>query len=331
MTGTSPTDSRAPVPGGRTWVPEPRTARVRRRAVRAGWAVVTLLAAAVALAAVYRVFVRTWTGQTVDEAALDGASIGRTTLWEVARPVLEVVSVGFVVAAVIGCVLVAVLRRRWTLALASALVLGGANLTTQLLKEWVFERPEHGIGRPFNTLPSGHTTVAASVAVAALLVVPPRVRPWVGVLGAGYAGATGVSTLIGQWHRPSDVVAGLLVTLAWGALACLVLALSSGAPYDRRPSTGAVPLAGRGQAPGRRGDRTATVLLAVVAVVVGVLAAVLLVRVWGEARTDTSDLPALTAYLGGVAGVMATAAGVFAVLLPLRRAVTGSVGSGAPS
>src|SRR6185503_6696111 len=109
----------------------------------------------------------------------------------------------------------------------------GANLTTQVLKNAVFVRPDLGVEASYgNTLPSGHTTAAASVAAALLLVVPPRVRPWAAVLGAGYTTATGVSTLIGQWHRPSDVVAAVLVVLAWTAIACALVALT-----PARPST----------------------------------------------------------------------------------------------
>ena len=80
--------------------------------------------------------------------------------------------------------------------------------------------------------PSGHTTAAASVSAALLLVVPPRARPWAAVLGAGYTTATGISTLIGQWHRPSDVVAAVLVVLAWTAIACALVALTPARRVD---------------------------------------------------------------------------------------------------
>ena len=50
----------------------------------------------------------------------------------------------------------------------------------------------------------------------------------------GYTTATGISTLIGQWHRPSDVVAAVLVVLAWTAIACALVALTPAASR-RRP------------------------------------------------------------------------------------------------
>ncbi|RMI00299.1 phosphatase PAP2 family protein, partial [Cellulomonas triticagri] len=195
---------------------------------RVATSLLVALVAVAGVAASWRVFVGTERGQAVDQAALDGAHIGQNRLWEVAEPVLDVVSVGFIAGAVVTCAVIAVVRRRWALALVAGGVLAGANVTTQVLKKVVLERPELGHGPLFNTLPSGHTTAAASVAVAVLLVVPPRARPWAAVLGALYAAATGVSTLIGQWHRPSDVVAALLVVLAWGALGCAVLAVRAG-------------------------------------------------------------------------------------------------------
>ena len=160
----------------------------------------------------------------------------------VAEPVLDVVSVGFIVAVLVAAMVIAVLRRRWSLALQVAVLMVGANLTTQVLKKFVLDRPDLGVEADYgNTLPSGHTTAAASVSAALLLVVPPRVRPWAAVLGAGYTTATGISTLVGQWHRPSDVVAAVLVVLAWTAIACALVALT---PAPASTATGALRLAG---------------------------------------------------------------------------------------
>ena len=89
---------------------------------------------------------------------------------------------------------------------------------------------------------------------------PRRWRPVVAVAGAAYTGATGVSTLVGQWHRPSDVVAAILVVLAWSAGVCALSSPSSlDAPQDgpQRGTSGAAALlllgaAGTGAARHRR-------------------------------------------------------------------------------
>ncbi len=184
-------------------------------------------------------FVTTFPGQRADAAALSGAAYGRNELWRLAEPVLEVVSVGFLAAVLLAAVLVAAARRRWLLAVQVGVLMGGANLTTQLLKHTVLDRPSFGlgIGSSANTLPSGHTTAAASAAAALVLVVPPRARPAAAWVGAAYTAATGVSTLVGQWHRPSDAIAAVLVVLAWVGVAALLPVVR---PVPGERSTGRV-------------------------------------------------------------------------------------------
>jgi len=188
---------------------------------RAAVLLVGLLASA-AVWATWRVFVGTYEGQLVDQAAFEGADLERNRLWRLAEPVLDVISVPFIAAVLVVAVVIALVRRRWLLATQVALLIAGANLTGQILKKSVLARPDLEVGdRLANSLPSGHTIAATSCAVALVLVVPRRWRAATAVAGALYAAGTGVSTLVGKWHRPADVVAGLLVVL--GALAGLAL------------------------------------------------------------------------------------------------------------
>src|SRR5690606_1158915 len=90
---------------------------------------------------VWKVFVTTAEGQRVDQAAMDGAQFGRTRLWQIAEPVLEIVSVPALAIVVVAAMSIAVLRRRWMLALQIAALVIGANLTTQGLKYLVLDRP----------------------------------------------------------------------------------------------------------------------------------------------------------------------------------------------
>ncbi|MGP7960077.1 phosphatase PAP2 family protein [Sanguibacter sp. A247] len=187
---------------------------------------------ATALAFCARIFLGTADGQRFDELALLGSEHGSGTLWRVAEPVLDVVSVAFIAIAVIIVLAIAAMRRAWGLGLQVAVLVVGANITTQLLKRDLLERAELGVltQRPGNSFPSGHTTVAASVAIALLLVVPRRARPYVALIGGAWTAATGASTLVGQWHRPSDVVAALLVVGAWTGL---VVAFTPRSAVDR--------------------------------------------------------------------------------------------------
>lgn len=279
--------------------PEPASPEQPSGASRALALVVTMLAA-LGLVATWSLLVVHPRGSALDESAVDGASYGAGTLWQVAEPVLDVVSIGFIIAAIAATTLVAVIRRRWTLAFQAAVLVGGANITTQLLKHLVLQRPDGAL----NTLPSGHTTVAASVSVALLLVVPRSARPAVALLGAVYTGATGISTMVGQWHRPSDVIAGVLVVLAWTGVVC---ALTSRYSLDPRQEATASTVT------------SAVVLLLAAAVATAGGIAVLGGSDLPVVGTATASSPDVRAYVGTAALVAATVAGTFGAALLVRQ------------
>lgn len=294
--------------------------------VGAAWAGLALfLISAAATWLTWGYFVNTVTGQRLDDTALRGSVIGRGTLLEWVEPVLEIVSVPFVVAVLGTAALIALMRRRWLLAVQVVILVGGANLTTQVLKYVVWDRPNltETAGAAQNSLPSGHTTVAASAAAALLLVVPSAARPGVAVLGAGYSALTGVSTMIGGWHRPSDVVASMTVVLAWAGLATVCTALGPPEPVNPRQPSG--PSA-----------NVVTGLLALGALAAAVLALLALLSTRdalaaGGSLTGRQELA--TAYAGGALGVVAATGLTFAAILvahqtasrrvPAERTATG--------
>ncbi len=163
-----------------------------------------------------------------------------------------------------------------------------------------------------NSLPSGHATVTASVAVALVLVLPAAVRGIAALAGAGVTTVVGVATVSADWHRPSDVVAALLVVGAWAAVAGAALALWR--RYGRD-----------GVRPGDLPHRAATVTLAAAGFGLLVAAAVALV-----VTDQVRDVPAealgrtrlLVAYAGSAVGVAGTACAVIApVLATVHRLV----------
>lgn len=130
------------------------------------------------------------------------------------------------------CVLGLRLGRRREV-VAAAVVVAGANLTTQLLKTALeharHKAFEHGIELPWpNSFPSGHTTAAASIAAALLLVAPAAHRFAAAVAGVALTAAVGFSVVILGWHYPTDVLGGLLVVGAWSFAALAYLRLRSG-------------------------------------------------------------------------------------------------------
>ncbi|WP_307845035.1 phosphatase PAP2 family protein [Actinotalea solisilvae] len=302
-----PTSPAAAVAAGGP-APAPRPGP-RRVPVLPGGVVAVLGAAGVW--GVWRAFVLSATGRALDVGALDGAAFGRNQLWTAAEQVLDGISVPLLAAVLLATTLLAVLRRRVVLAVQVALLMGGANLTTQVLKRWVLDRPDVGIGdHLLASLPSGHTTAAASVAVALLLVVPRRVRPAAAVAGTVYTLATGVSTLVAGWHRPSDVVAAVLVVLAWAGVASVAGALldpdgrAFGDPTGDRPRQTAVAVA----------------VLAAGAAAAGVAAALALAQSTASLAGGLGTTRELvTAYAGGALGITAVTCATFAALLVLRR------------
>jgi membrane-associated phospholipid phosphatase len=110
----------------------------------------------------------------------------------------------------------------------AVVVVAGANVTTQTLKsvlEHVRNKAfEHGYELPWpDSFPSGHTTAAASIAVALLLVVPAAYRLLAAGVGAVLTGVVGLSVVILGWHYPSDVLGALLVVATWGFCAVAFL------------------------------------------------------------------------------------------------------------
>ena len=176
------------------------------------------------LVAVYAVAFGIAAVQTVDLRAIPEGLAGQGVAHaELATGrLLDSISVGSLVIAGGGLVAVALVRRRFGQAIAAAVVIAGANVTTQALKPLLGRLdPLGGDAERFSEgiFPSGHATVAMSLALALVIVVPATARPVAAVVAAVYAGAVGVGLLLLGWHFPSDVAGGFLVAGVWAAAA----------------------------------------------------------------------------------------------------------------
>jgi undecaprenyl-diphosphatase len=126
----------------------------------------------------------------------------------------------------VAFVAVALARRRPRLALAVPIVMGAASATTELLKHLGQVRYAAALG-PYDQIsvpswPSGHATASMMVALCAVLVSPPLLRPLAGLLGSGLVLAVSYSILILTMHFPSDVLGGFFVA---GTTMSLTLAM----------------------------------------------------------------------------------------------------------
>jgi membrane-associated phospholipid phosphatase len=115
--------------------------------------------------------------------------------------------------------LMALRHRAPARACGAAILVGGAALTSQLLKLGFGDgrfSPVLGwyqIGP--NSFPSGHETAVVAMVLAFALVVPGRLRPLVAAVGVLLALAVGWALVALHRHFPSDVLGGVLVALAW--------------------------------------------------------------------------------------------------------------------
>ena len=168
--------------------------------------------------------------QAHDAATLQGfaALSGHLRVSQLANLLVHSVDpVPYAVAAA-AFVAVAVFRGRHRVAVAVPLAMFAASATTELLKplvghprssEWLNGGGLTGI----ESWPSGHATAAMMVALCAVLVAPPVLRPLVALLGTGLAVGVSYSILVLGWHFPSDVLGGFLVAGGWVSLALAVL------------------------------------------------------------------------------------------------------------
>ncbi|MBX3309562.1 MAG: phosphatase PAP2 family protein [Cryobacterium sp.] len=193
-------------------------------AKRSALFIVSALALGSAFVGVAFFFVTTRTGQGIDQSAFNGATLGQRTVAPVTLSLLDAVPIAGIAIALVVAVIVVLFRRNFRVLVVGVIAAALANLLTQIVKNLLLVRPDLGVsGYAVNSLPSGHTTLAASAALVVFLVASPRTRPLIGVIGAIFTAAVGVSTLANQWHRPSDVVAALLLVSFFGCLAGLVL------------------------------------------------------------------------------------------------------------
>jgi hypothetical protein len=279
--------SRPPVPD----------APVRRNA---GHVLVPLLVSVLATAgvvAIYKVFIRTITGQAVDTGALNGADVSHERVVEILSRTLNGTTLASLVLACLAAAAIGIVRRRFDVAVAAAVLVIGSNLTSQLLKTHLHRPNLDGFPAP-NSFPSGHTTAAASVAFALILAFPHAIRGMVALIGAGYVTIIAIATVWAEWHRPSDTVAGLLVVLAWGGLVSAALRM-------HRPRIVSRP------------TRLTTVLFSAVLIVTALAGAAGLAFVVLSERANPDLVSVRFAFLTGAACITAAVAGCFLIWVRL--------------
>ncbi len=267
----------------------------RRLSVLTGACVVLLLV-------LYWLAVRTAWGQRAGNAALAGRFRQPPAFIDGSLDLLETISILSLFLVGGTLCLLGLVRGGWPLGIGIGAAILGANVTTQVLKRVIFTRPhlleDANAAISHNSLPSGHTTVGMTIAVAAMMVAPPRYRLWVGIISGIYAALVGAATVSAGWHRPSDVMAATLVAVGWGAAVSAVLVLLR----ERTPTRAATS----SRLAHWREDRLRE-LMVISGGVLAVALATLTLLVLRQSWNDLADLQFTSAFITGVlAGLAAT-------------------------
>ena len=169
-------------------------------------------------------------GQVIDTILMEGTMRSARQYEEFSTLITGLVSVPVLGGIGVLVAIVAAARRRPTLAGRALGAVVGANVTTQILKDYVLTRPSLGVTTGVvNSLPSGHATVAVTLSLALIVVAPQWFRGPSAWIGWVWTSLMSVSVMMEGWHRPSDAITAALIAGAWA------LALS---PIERRPRHG---------------------------------------------------------------------------------------------
>ncbi|WNZ09912.1 phosphatase PAP2 family protein [Streptomyces sp. 11x1] len=152
---------------------------------------------------------------------LSGAVYGSTPLPPMELSAKPTLMVGLAVIVVLTLV-----RRCWWQGCAA---LGVVIFTTggkEVLESTILPRPDL-VGAPENLLeqgfPSGHTAIPAALTLAAVLVVSPRIRPYVATAGVLWLACIAAASATMGGHRPSEVLGATLLACACYGLATWLL------------------------------------------------------------------------------------------------------------
>jgi membrane-associated phospholipid phosphatase len=169
-------------------------------------------------------------GQRIADLILHGRVLAEAEARRAASDALAYVSLASAAIVAACLAFVGAVRGGVAMALMVVIAIGGANATTQLLKDQL-ERPDllgpsaYAVG---NSFPSGHVTLVTSILLAAILVVPRGLRTWTAAIAALVSSVAGASTMILGWHRLADVVGGMLISLAWASIVTAALVMLQG-------------------------------------------------------------------------------------------------------
>lgn len=173
-------------------------------------------------------------GQGVDTLFMEAAAKSARRLHPLVELVTSLVSVPAIVLVGALVFLVALARKRPTLAGRAIIMVIGANATTQIAKA-LLDRPDLGLSTALpNSLPSGHSTVAMSITLALVMVAPQWLRAPSAWAGWAWSSLMGISVMVSAWHRLADVLVAFFICGVWALALSPIEGRERHAPALRR-------------------------------------------------------------------------------------------------
>ena len=135
-------------------------------------------------------------------------------------PVRDVLPIAARVVLPFAMLIALVLVAGWRLAVGRWAVVAGALLVPLVsipLARWLrvsLPRPDHGYSYVDNTMPSTHATVVVAAVVAVAMMWPSQRPAWLGWCLGGVVAVACLGNVVGHAHRPSDVLASVLLVIA---------------------------------------------------------------------------------------------------------------------
>ncbi len=156
--------------------------------------------------------------------------------------VLHIINPLTLVGMLVVIVLVGASRGELRLGIIATVGMAGAVLTAELMKT-LLPRPDlapetNALIGSVESLPSGHVTIVMAFTLALYAVSAPCCRRTVLIVGIIVTTIIGTSVILAGWHRPSDVLAGVLLAIGWCALAHLVAVSSNRTSIDSDENVG---------------------------------------------------------------------------------------------
>ncbi|MFI0820202.1 phosphatase PAP2 family protein [Streptomyces sp. NPDC021098] len=198
------------------------------------------------LLAVYLIAVCTPFGQRAENALFNGNGAKPAWIYDwsgsaydsSALPPLDDTAMPTLVAGIAVIVAVTLVRRCWWRGCAAigvaVVTLGG----TEALSKKLLPRPDLVHARVSLTeasFPGGHVAIPAGLALGAVLVASPRVRPQAITVGTLWLAFTAAAVQATYHHRPSDVLGATLLACACYGLAARLLPPAAAPDVTPRP------------------------------------------------------------------------------------------------